>query len=59
MKKTYIIPELEVVRIQTQQMLAGSPKLSGWEYEGEDVLSRELFNLMGDIPPVTYQEAAQ
>ena len=42
MKKTYIIPELEVVRIQTQQMLAGSPQLSGIEYNGETVLSREF-----------------
>jgi len=42
MKKTYIIPELEVVRIQTQQMLAASPKLSSIEYNGEIVLSREF-----------------
>ena len=41
MKKTYIIPELEVVRIQTQQMLAASvpPTLSGQSYEGEDILA--------------------
>ena len=25
MKKTYIIPEMEIVKIQTTQMLAGSP----------------------------------
>lgn len=40
MKKTYIIPELEVVRIQTQQMLAASvPELSGKAYDGEDILA--------------------
>ena len=41
MKKTYIIPELEVVRIQTQQMLAASvpPELSGQSYEGETILA--------------------
>jgi len=41
MKKTYIIPELEVVRIQTQQMLAASvpPTLSGQSYEDETILA--------------------
>lgn len=39
MKKTYITPELEVVRIQTQQLLAASPELSGKPYEGGDVLA--------------------
>ena len=29
MKKTYIIPTLEVVRVQTQQMLASSPGYGG------------------------------
>ena len=39
MKKTYIIPELEVVRIETQQMLAASgPELSGKAYEGGDII---------------------
>ena len=28
MKKTYQIPTLEVVKVQTQQMLAGSPSVS-------------------------------
>lgn len=40
MKKTYIIPELEVVCIQTQQMLAASvPELSDKAYEGGDILA--------------------
>lgn len=40
MKKTYIIPELEVVCIQTQLMLAASvPQLSGEDYEGEKILA--------------------
>lgn len=41
MKKTYIIPELEVVCIQTQLMLAASvPQLSGEDYEGtEEILA--------------------
>ncbi len=39
MKKTYITPELEVVRIQTQQLLAASPELSGKSYDGESVLA--------------------
>lgn len=29
MKKTYFIPSLEVVRVQTQQMLASSPGYGG------------------------------
>ena len=40
MKKTYINPEIEVVKIQTQQMLAGSPGLGG-EYGGGTPESRE------------------
>ena len=38
MKKTYITPELEVVRIQTHQLLAASPELGG-SYNGESVLA--------------------
>lgn len=40
MKKTYIIPTLEVVKIQTTTILAGSPGLTG-TYTGGTVLSRE------------------
>jgi hypothetical protein len=41
MKKTYIIPELEVILEETsQQLLAASvPELSGQAYEGEDILA--------------------
>jgi hypothetical protein len=43
MKKTYIIPELEVVRIQTQQMLAASVLGIGENYsESETVLAPEM-----------------
>jgi hypothetical protein len=42
MKKTYIIPELEVILEETsQQLLAASvlPKLSGSTYGGETILA--------------------
>ena len=39
MKKTYMIPTLQVVKIQTTQILAGSPGLTG-TYSGGQVLSR-------------------
>ena len=39
MKKTYIIPEIEVVKIRAnQQLLAGSPGLNG-EYGGGTILA--------------------
>ncbi len=43
MKKTYINPTMEVVKLQMhQQMLTGSdPKLNG-EYEGGTVLGRDF-----------------
>ena len=41
MKKTYINPQLEIVKLSAVQLLAGSdPKLGG-EYGGGDVLGRE------------------
>jgi len=40
MKKTYIIPTLQVVKIQTTQFIAASPGLTG-TYTGGTVLSRE------------------
>ena len=40
MKKTYIIPTLKVVKIQTTTILAGSPGLTG-TYTGGAVLSRQ------------------
>jgi hypothetical protein len=42
MKKTYMIPTMQVVKIQTAQMLAGSPQLNG-TYEGGTVLSRQYY----------------
>ncbi len=41
MKKTYISPSMEVIKIASQtQMMAGSPGLGG-NYGGGEVLSRE------------------
>lgn len=40
MKKTYCNPTLKVVKIQTTQILAGSPQLTG-TYNGGTILSRE------------------
>jgi len=40
MKKTYIAPTLKVVKIQTTQLLTGSPQLNG-TYNGGTVLSRQ------------------
>ena len=46
MKKTYINPELQVVKLQTMQMLAGSPVLDSSEYvPGEDVILGREFTL--------------
>ena len=45
MKKTYIIPELEVVCIHTQQQLLTAsviPTLSGKGYDNEDILAPEM-----------------
>lgn len=43
MKKIYIIPELEVVKVQTQQMLAASTLGIGENFtNGEEVLSPEM-----------------
>ena len=43
MKKTYIIPTLDVVRIETQHMIAVSgPAVSGSTNEVSDLLSREF-----------------
>lgn len=42
MKKIYIAPEVEVVKIKTACLLAGSPDLNGGDYQGGDpVLSPE------------------
>ena len=39
-KKQYIIPEMDVVMIKSQQLLAGSPDLGG-DYGGGGILGRE------------------
>lgn len=48
MKKTYIIPELEVVKVQTQQMLAASTLGVGADFNSatDEVLAPEM-NLDG------------
>ena len=41
MKKTYIHPQMEIVKITSKSlMLAGSPGIGG-SYSGGDILSRE------------------
>jgi len=43
MKKIYMIPEVEVVEVQTQQMLAASALGIGENFTaGEDVLAPEM-----------------
>ncbi len=43
MKKTYMTPAIEVIRIATQHMIAGSgPGVSGTTNQESDLLSREL-----------------
>ena len=41
MKKTYMIPVMEIVKIQTQQMMASSPVLGGNYSGGGTVLAPE------------------
>ena len=51
MKKTYINPELEVIKIATQQMLADSTLSIDGSVEitdEGDLLSRESFDVFGD-----------
>ncbi|MBR1545799.1 MAG: hypothetical protein IJ633_03235 [Prevotella sp.] len=55
MKKTYINPEMEIIKIQTPQILAGSdPSLGGDLGGGDPILSREgddmddLLDLLGE-----------
>ena len=48
MKKTYMIPTIQVVEMQLQQMLAGSPPGLGGEYGGgtpEATEYRELLEI--------------
>ena len=47
MKKIYFSPEMEIVEIQKQQLLAGSPDLNGGDYEsGDPVLSPEMLDVL-------------
>ena len=41
MKKTYMIPTLQVVKIQPAQILAGSEIGKGGDYNGGDVGARQ------------------
>ncbi len=41
MKKQYINPEMEVIKVESPQILAGSPGLGG-EFGGGSVLGREF-----------------
>ena len=44
MKKTYMIPEMEVIEVATnQQLMAGSPGLGG-EYGGKTPESRDMYD---------------
>ena len=56
MKKTYINPELEVIKIATQQMLAASTELlDTGSYDGGEIFAPEndFFDIedFGDIDP--------
>ncbi len=42
MKKKYINPSMEVIKIQTPQLLAGSDPALGGQYTGGSTLSREM-----------------
>ena len=42
MKKTYIIPTMDIVKVQTTQMMASSPVYGGSTNEISGNLSREI-----------------
>lgn len=48
MKKQYMHPEMKEIKIQSQQIMAGSPILGG-EYGGGNVLGREDNSIWEDI----------
>ena len=48
MKKEYIIPEMLIVRVNTQQILAASPVL-GSDYSGGEVLAPEFEEFIEDF----------
>ncbi len=41
MKKTYINPEMEIVNVEVQQMLAASLGISSTEVDGSQALGRD------------------
>jgi hypothetical protein len=43
MKKIYVSPEVEVVKLQTMAMMVSSPEVEG-EYNGETVEGSEFFD---------------
>ena len=45
MKKTYINPEMNIVKIETQQMIAMSGGFGSGTKDGGDAASREIFFL--------------
>ncbi len=48
MKKTYINPEMEVVKIETQKMLAASVSIDGTIDSAADAEARDLEILFGE-----------
>ena len=48
MKKTYIMPEMEIIKVQTHQMLAASVTTFG--LDGLDLASEVLNDGMADAP---------
>ena len=55
MKKQYMNPTMEIVKIGTPQLMAGSPVLGG-EYGGGTTLSRdmEFDTTVGDLMDLDY-----
>ena len=47
MKKTYMIPDMEIIKIQTQKMLAESLRYDGTTDDESGNLARELVEFEG------------
>ena len=41
MKKQYMTPVTDVMKIESRQLMAGSPSLGGGDFSGGSILSRE------------------
>jgi len=54
MKKTYIIPEMEIVKIQTTQMLAASLPTGSTSTDPAETDAPEFIELPG-IPPFVFE----